>query len=125
VRVSAQSISFGTGSTISRLRDTRGCARSPEMSRLEAADPSRQFEVIMSKDELFTKIKEILVSDFEIEAGSITLQAKLYEDLDLDSIDSVDMIVKMKEYVTGKIDPELFKSVRTVQDVVEILHPLV
>jgi acyl carrier protein len=85
----------------------------------------RQFEGIMSKDELFTKIKEILVSDFEIEVGSITPQAKLYEDLDLDSIDSVDMIVKMKEYITGKIDPELFKSVRTVQDVVEILHPLV
>jgi acyl carrier protein len=79
----------------------------------------------MSKDELFTKIKEILVSDFEIEADSITPQTKLYEDLDLDSIDSVDMIVKMKEYVTGKIDPELFKSVHTVQDVVEILHPLV
>jgi acyl carrier protein len=79
----------------------------------------------VSKDELFTKIKEILVSDFEIEADSVTPQAKLYEDLDLDSIDSVDMIVKMKEYVTGKIDPELFKSVRTVQDVVEILHPLV
>ena len=79
----------------------------------------------MSKDELFTKIKEILVSDFEIEEDNITPQAKLYEDLDLDSIDSVDMIVKMKEYVTGKIDPELFKSVRTVQDVVEILHPLV
>jgi acyl carrier protein len=79
----------------------------------------------MSKDELFAKIKEIIVSDFEIEADKITPQAKLYEDLDLDSIDSVDMIVKMKEYVTGKIDPELFKSVRTVQDVVEILHPLV
>jgi acyl carrier protein len=79
----------------------------------------------MSKDEMFTKIKEILVSDFEIEENTITPQAKLYEDLDLDSIDSVDMIVKMKEYVTGKIDPELFKSVRTVQDVVEILHPLV
>jgi acyl carrier protein len=79
----------------------------------------------MSKDELFTKIKEILVSDFEIEEDNIAPQAKLYEDLDLDSIDSVDMIVKMKEYVTGKIDPELFKNVRTVQDVVEILHPLV
>jgi acyl carrier protein len=79
----------------------------------------------MSKDELFAKIKEILVSDFELEPDAVTPQAKLYEDLDLDSIDSVDMIVKMKEYVTGKIDPELFKTVRTVQDVIEVLHPLV
>jgi acyl carrier protein len=79
----------------------------------------------MSKDELFAKIKGILVSDFELEPQAITPEAKLYEDLDLDSIDSVDMIVKMKEYVTGKIDPELFKSVRTVQDVVEVLYPLI
>jgi acyl carrier protein len=79
----------------------------------------------MNKDELFAKIKGILVSDFEIAPDIITPQARLYEDLDLDSIDSVDMIVKMKEYVIGKIDPELFKNVRTVQDVVEMLHPLV
>jgi acyl carrier protein len=79
----------------------------------------------MDKDELFAKIKEILVSDFELTPDLVTPQARLYEDLDLDSIDAVDMIVKMKEYLTGKIDPELFKGVRTVQDVVEMLHPLI
>jgi acyl carrier protein len=79
----------------------------------------------MNKDELFAKIKEILVSEFELAPGLITPQARLYEDLDLDSIDAVDMIVKMKEYITGKIDPELFKGVRTVQDVVDMLHPLI
>jgi acyl carrier protein len=46
-------------------------------------------------------------------------------DLDLDSIDAVDLIVKMKPYTTGKVDPELFKNVRTVQDVVEILQPMI
>jgi acyl carrier protein len=79
----------------------------------------------MNKDDLFEKMKGILVSDFELAPDLVTPQAKLYEDLDLDSIDAVDMIVKMKECITGKIDPELFKGVRTVQDVVEMLHPLV
>jgi acyl carrier protein len=79
----------------------------------------------MNKDELFAKIREILVSEFELTPDLITPQARLYEDLDLDSIDAVDMIVKMKEYITGKIDPELFKGVRTVQDVVDMLHPLI
>jgi acyl carrier protein len=79
----------------------------------------------MTKDDIYAKLKDILVSDFEIEADAIKPEATLYDDLDLDSIDSVDLVVKMKEYVTGKIDPELFKSVKTIQDVVEVLHPLV
>jgi acyl carrier protein len=78
----------------------------------------------MTKDEVFVKLKEIMVSLFELEPEAIKLETQLYTDLDLDSIDSVDMIVKMKEYVHGHIDPALFKNVRTVQDVVEILYPL-
>jgi acyl carrier protein len=79
----------------------------------------------MTKDDIFAKLKEILVSEFEIEPDAIKPESNLYDELDLDSIDSVDLVVKMKEYVSGKIDPELFKSVKTVQDVVEVLYPLV
>ncbi|MDR3336782.1 MAG: phosphopantetheine-binding protein [Treponema sp.] len=79
----------------------------------------------MTKDDIFAKLKEILVSEFEIKPEAIKPESNLYDELDLDSIDSVDLVVKMKEYVSGKIDPELFKSVKTVQDVVEVLYPLV
>ncbi|MDR0496450.1 MAG: phosphopantetheine-binding protein [Treponema sp.] len=79
----------------------------------------------MTKDEVFRKLKEILSGEFEIELASITPEAKLYEELELDSIDAVDLLVKMKEYVPGKIEPEQFKKARTVQDVVDILYPLV
>ncbi|MCI1208876.1 MAG: acyl carrier protein [Treponema sp.] len=78
----------------------------------------------MTKDEIFTKIRDILVSEFELKAADIKPESKLFEDLDLDSIDAIDLIVKLKEFVTGKIDPEIFKSVRTVQDVVDIIYPL-
>jgi acyl carrier protein len=79
----------------------------------------------MTKDAIFDKLKEILVEEFEIDGELITPKASLFADLEFDSIDAVDLIVKMKPYVSGAIDPELFKSAQTVEDVVDILFPLV
>ena len=79
----------------------------------------------MTKEEVFQKFQDILVSEFEIARESITPDSKLYEDLDLDSIDAVDLMVRMKEYLAGKIEPEQFKKATTVQDVIDILYPLV
>jgi acyl carrier protein len=79
----------------------------------------------MTKDAIFIKLKEVLTEEFEIDSDAIKAESKLYEDLDLDSIDAVDMIVRMKEFTQEKIDPVLFKNVRTVQDVVDLLYPLV
>ena len=78
----------------------------------------------MTREELFSKIKQVLINDFEIDEEKITPEANIVTDLDLDSIDAVEMIVKMKPYLNGKIEPEVFKSVRTVQDVVNVLEPL-
>ncbi len=79
----------------------------------------------MSKDDIFKELKEILVSDFEIDEASVTLDATLFDDLELDSIDSIDLIQKMKEFMPAgtKIDPAIFKTVKTVQDVVDALVP--
>jgi acyl carrier protein len=79
----------------------------------------------MTKDEVYEKLKDILVQEFEMEPAVIIPEAKLYDDLDLDSIDAVDIIVKMKQYIPDKIDPEQFKKVVTIQDVVEVVYPLV
>jgi acyl carrier protein len=78
----------------------------------------------MTKDDIFVKLKNILTGEFDIEPAIITPEATLMADLDIDSIDAVDLIVKMKQYTVAKIDPALFKNVRTVQDVVDILFPL-
>jgi acyl carrier protein len=77
----------------------------------------------MTKDELFDRLKTILIDEFELEESKITSDAKLNEDLDLDSIDAVDMIVKMKQYIPDKITPNDFKNVKTVGDVVNVLYP--
>ncbi|MBQ9623305.1 MAG: acyl carrier protein [Treponema sp.] len=78
----------------------------------------------MTKEAIFSKLKEILINDFDIEEDLITLEASISEDLDLDSIDSVELIVKVRPYLKDKIEPEEFKSVKTVQDVVDLLEPL-
>ena len=76
----------------------------------------------MSNDEIFGKLKAILVDEFEIDEGSITPDATLFDDLE---IDSIDLIQKMKEFMPAgtKFDPAIFKTVKTVQDVVEALVP--
>ena len=79
----------------------------------------------MTKDGIFNTLREILVQEFEIDEEMIRPEAELLADLEFDSIDAVDLIVKMKPHVTGKIDPELFKNARTIADVVDILFPLV
>jgi acyl carrier protein len=79
----------------------------------------------MTKEEIFSKLQGILSSEFELDKETITMESKLYEDLELDSIDAVDLMVKMKEYVQGKIEPEQFKKAKTIRDVIEILYPLV
>ncbi|ODS60383.1 MAG: acyl carrier protein [Acidovorax sp. SCN 68-22] len=80
----------------------------------------------MTKDDIFARILEILGQTFEIEAERITPQARLYDDLDIDSIDAVDLIVQLKPLLGGRrLSPDAFKSVRTVQDVVDTLYGVV
>ncbi len=67
---------------------------------------------------------DMLHEMFELDKSKITLEANLYSDLDIDSIDAVDLAVKLKELTGKRLQPEVFKSVRTVQDVVNALASL-
>jgi len=79
----------------------------------------------MTKEDIFQKIQDILSEEFEIEKSDVVPGARLYQDLELDSIDAVDLMVKMKGIIPGKINPESFKKAVTIQDVVDILYPLI
>ena len=78
----------------------------------------------MTKDEIFQRLADYLVEFFEVPRENITLSANLYQDLDLDSIDAVDLVVKLQDLIKKKIPPTEFKSVRTVGDVVETVYNL-
>ncbi len=74
--------------------------------------------VMISQEEIYQKVVAILEELFEIDPADIHPEANLYQDLDIDSIDAVDLVVELKKMTGKKIRPEDFKSVRTVSDVV-------
>jgi acyl carrier protein len=78
----------------------------------------------MDNDQLYERIKRILVDQFEVDDAVISLQANLYEELGIDSIDAVDLMVQLKELTGKKIPPEQFREVRTIGDVLETLSHL-
>lgn len=74
--------------------------------------------------EVFDHLRKTLVELFDVDPDSITPEARLYEDLDIDSIDAVDMVVELKRFTGRRIDPDDFKAVRTVQDVLDAVDRL-
>jgi acyl carrier protein len=78
----------------------------------------------MDEAQLYSKIKSILVDQFEVDESKISLQSNLYEELDIDSIDAVDLMVQLKELTGKKIPPEKFREVRTIGDVLATLSQL-
>lgn len=76
------------------------------------------------QDTIFQEVTELLHKLFEIDPQDVTPESRLYEDLELDSIDAVDMVVHLQKKTGKKIKPDEFKSVRTVQDVVDAVSRL-
>lgn len=77
---------------------------------------------MLSQEQVLTKLREWMEDLFEIEPESVQLDSNLYSDLDVDSIDAVDLVVKIKELTGKQVKPEDFKNVRTVLDVVTIIQ---
>jgi acyl carrier protein len=77
-----------------------------------------------SRDEIYRKVTTILVDLFEIDPNSISEDSLLYDDLDIDSIDAIDLIIELKSYTGKKVSPEEFKSIRTVGDIVNKISEL-
>ena len=78
----------------------------------------------LSEQEIFEKLKIILIDKFEIKEDKITLDAHLYRDLGLDSIDAVDLAIRVQDLTGRRIERDDFHDVRTVQDVVKTAYNL-
>jgi len=79
----------------------------------------------MTDAEIEQKIKDILVEDFECDPEKLTRDVNLFTDLDLDSIDAVDLTVRLQQETQKKIDPEGFRHIRTLGDVIAAVSKLV
>ena len=77
-----------------------------------------------TRAEVTKKITSTLSTLFEVDPEAISESALLYEDLDIDSIDAVDLIIELKSFTGLAIDPEDFKSVKTIEDVINIVCKL-
>ena len=80
---------------------------------------------MQSREEIFATLRDALVELFELDAERVTLEANLYQDLEIDSIDAVDLIDHIKRQTGKKIAAAEFKAVRTVGDVVEAVYQVV
>ena len=78
----------------------------------------------MTRDEIQSSLTDILVEMFELDPADVSLEARLYDDLDIDSIDAVDLMVRLKEFTRANIDPDRVKDIRTVADVVDVIEDL-
>lgn len=77
-----------------------------------------------SKEEIYERVQSLLVELFEVDPAKVSLDAQLYQDLEVDSIDAIDLILQLKDYTGKKVRPEDFKHVRSVGDVVEAVQAL-
>ncbi len=78
----------------------------------------------LGRQDILEKLTDFLEELFEIPRDAVHPGAKLFEELDLDSIDAVDLVVKLQDLTGRRIRPEQFKSVRTVSDVVDCVERL-
>jgi acyl carrier protein len=93
-------------------------------TKLLAISQRTNYNNVMDEEKLFAEVKRILIDHFDVDESIITLDANLYEELDIDSIDAVDLMVHIKELTGKKIPPEQFKEVRTIRDVLNVLTEL-
>ena len=74
------------------------------------------------REEILERIRKALSEDFECDPAKIVPEARFYEDLDLDSIDAVDLIVRLRKEVDFEVKAEDFKSIRTIGDLLDVLE---
>ena len=78
----------------------------------------------MTRDDIYTHVTDLMYKLFELEGTEIKPESDLQKDLDIDSIDAVDLMLELKNLTGQKVSPEEFHDVKTVQDVVITLEKL-
>ena len=78
----------------------------------------------MDKEEILYKVEDVIVDLLAIDRALIKPETKLFEDLDFDSIDAIELILELEEKYEEKISADKLKSARTIQDVVDRLYEL-
>lgn len=79
--------------------------------------PSPQYPVHMTIEEIRRAVNKIMVDEFEVEPDSLVIDASLAEDLDMDSLDGVDLVVALEKTLACRIPEEEARGIRTLGDI--------
>ena len=77
-----------------------------------------------SREEIFNTVRTALVELFELDVATVVPTARFYDDLEIDSIDTVDLVDHLSRVYERKVSPRDFRAVRTVQDLIEAIERL-
>ena len=75
----------------------------------------------MTKEDVLGRISDVLAGEFEVDRAKLVPEARLFEDLDLDSIDAVDLVVRLQQQTSLRVRAEDFKAIRTLGDVADVI----
>jgi len=76
----------------------------------------------VTRDEIFAQVRDLLAKSFEIDPAMIKPEALLFQELELDSIDAIDMVVQLQEWTGRYVPEESLRGIRTVDDVVSLVE---
>ena len=76
----------------------------------------------METNEVFDKVKGLFVEDLGIDESKVTMDAKLEEDLEIDSLGIVEVVMAFEDEFDIEIDDEELADVSTVSQAVNLLH---
>lgn len=74
-----------------------------------------------SREEIYGWVSDILQREFQFGADELSIDAHLIDDLDLDSIDAIDLSVRLEEKTGVSFKEDDLKAIRTIADVVDFI----
>jgi acyl carrier protein len=77
----------------------------------------------LGKEAIFSSLRATLAAEFKVDPASISPATHIFDDLQLDSLDLIELITSLKNYTNKEIDPSVYKDSKTVQDLVDLLQP--
>lgn len=76
---------------------------------------------MVTQEEVYEKIKNVLVDEFEVDGDAISMESNLFTDLELDSLDAIDLMVTLDKELEIEIKTETMQDIRTIQDVCDFV----
>ena len=76
----------------------------------------------MAKEEIFDKLKELVVDQLGVEEDEVTMEATMQDDLGADSLDLGDLVMSVEEEFGVKVADEDLENIKTVGDIVNYIE---